>query len=118
VAFLGDKREELIDRAGPEDLARVERPLERRAAEVGEQHVEVVRIDPSLLGRALEDELRVVDHVLVDRRARRDQDADARFAAAAGPAELLPRPGDRARIAGQDRDVERADVDPELERVR
>ena len=37
--------------------------------------------------------------------------------AAAGPAGPLPGRGDRARVAGQHGDVERADVDAELERV-
>ena len=51
-------------------------------------------------------------------RARRDEDRDARALAPPGAAELLPGRRDRARIAGQDRHVERADVDAELERVR
>ena len=59
----------------------------------------------------------MVDHVLVDRRARRDEDRDARVLAPAGPPELLPRRGDRARVARQDRGVEPADVDAQLERV-
>ena len=36
------------------------------AAQVREQDVEVVRVDPRLLRRALEQELRVMDDVLVD----------------------------------------------------
>ena len=58
-----------------------------------------------------------MDDVLVDRGARRDEDRDARALPPAGPAELLPGRGDRARVAGQDRHVEAADVDAELERV-
>ena len=80
--------------------------------------MQVVRVEARLLGRALEQELGVVDDVLVDRRARGDEDRDARALPPAGPPELLPGRRDRARIAGQDRHVEPADVDAELERVR
>ena len=59
----------------------------------------------------------MVDDVLVDRRARCDEDGDAGALPPAGPAELLPRGGHRTRVAGQDRDVEAADVDAQLERV-
>src|SRR4029079_13919334 len=43
---------------------------------------------------------------------------DAGALAPSGPAELLPRRGDRTRIAREDRHVAPADVDPEFERVR
>ena len=118
VARLRDEREQVVRGARPEHLARLERQLERRAAQVGEQDVEVVRVEPRLLGRAPEQELRMVDDVAVDRRGRRDEDRDARAAAPARPADLLPRRRDRARVAGEDRHVEPADVDAELERVR
>ena len=80
--------------------------------------MQVVRVEAGLLGRALEQELRVVDDVLVDRRPRRDEHRDAGALPATGPPELLPGGRDRARVAGQDRRVEAADVDAQLERVR
>ena len=116
--LLGEEREQVVGRARPEHLARLERQLEGRRAQVGEQDVQVVRIEPGLLGRALEQELRVVDDVLVDRRARRDEDGDARALPPPGPPELLPGRRDRARVAREDRGVQPADVHPELERVR
>ena len=79
--------------------------------------MQVVRVEAGLLGRALEQELGVVDDVLVDRGARGDEDRDARLQPPARPADLLPGRRDRARIAGEDRRVEPADVDPELEGV-
>ena len=79
--------------------------------------MEVVRIQARLLGPAAEQELRVVDHIPVDRRRRRDDDGDARLSPPPGPPHLLPRGGDGARVAGQDRDVEAADVDAELQGV-
>ena len=83
-----------------------------------QQDVQVVRVEARLLGRPLEQELRVVDDVLVDRRSRGDQDGDARALPPAGPPELLPGRRHRPRVAGEDRDIEPTDVDAELERVR
>ena len=117
VAFLGEERQQVVGRRGTEHLARFERQLERRGAQVGEQDMQVVRVEARLLGRVVEQELGMVDDVLVDRRARGDEDRDAGALPPAGPAELLPRGGHRARVAGQDRHVETADVDAELERV-
>src|SRR6476619_7727648 len=80
--------------------------------------MQFVRVEACLLGRPLEQELRVVDDVLVDRRPRGDQDGDARALPPARPAELLPRGRHRPWVAGEDRDIEPPDVDAELERVR
>ena len=118
VPALGDERQQVVGRALPEDLARLEGHLERRRPQVGQQDVQVVGVDAGLLGRVLEEELRVVDHVLVHRRGRRDEDRDRDVLAPPGAPDLLPRGGDRAGIAGEDGDVEPADVDAELERVR
>ena len=96
-ARLAEEREQVVRRPGPEPLAGLERQLERRGADVGEQHVEVVRVEPRLLRLAAEHELRVVDDVLVDGGGRGDEDRDADVAPPAGPAHLLPRARDRAR---------------------
>ncbi len=60
----------------------------------------------------------MVDDVLVDRRTGGDEDGDARSLPSTGATELLPRRRDRTRIAGQDRHVQAADVDAQLERIR
>src|SRR2546426_10768355 len=60
----------------------------------------------------------MMDDVLVDRCAGGDEDRHARALPPSSPPELLPRPRDGARVAGQDRDVQPADVDPELEGIR
>ncbi len=117
MAPLAEEGEQVVRGAGSEPLAGLERQLERGGAEVGEQDVEVVRVEPRLLRPAAEQELRVVDDVLVHRRGRGDEHGDAHVAAPPRPAHLLPRRRDRARVAGQDRDVQPADVDAELERV-
>ena len=118
VPLLGEERQQVVRGCRPEPLARLERQLERRGPQVGEEDVEVVRVQAGLLRRALEEELGVVDDVLVDRCARGDEHRDARPLAPAGPPELLPRRRDGARIAGQDRHVQATDVDAQLERVR
>jgi hypothetical protein len=53
---------------------RLERKLEGPALQVTHEHVKVVRVDQSGLGRAAEDEVGVLDDVLVRRRRRRDEE--------------------------------------------
>ena len=119
VALLGEEGEEVVGRAGTEDLARLERQLEgRRPCRWASRTWRLSGSSRASSGGPVEEELRVVHHVAIDRRAGRDQDPDADALAPAGPADLLPGRGDRARIAGEDRHVEPSDVDAELERVR
>ena len=59
----------------------------------------------------------IADDELIDRRAARDEHRRRSRRPAAGAAGALPRRGNRARIPGHDRHVERADVDAELQRV-
>ena len=101
-----------------ERLAALEGQLERRALQVLDQDLDVVRIDARLFDGRAEQERGLARQVLVERRARRDEDADALGAPPPGAAEALPRRRDRARVAGAHHGVELADVDPELERVR
>ena len=118
VARLGDERQEVIGGQGAEPLAQLERELEGGASQVRQQDVQVVRVEPRLLGPAAQQERRVVDDVPVDGRGGRDDDGHAHVAASTGTADLLPRRRDGARIAGEDRHIEPADVDAQLERVR
>ena len=117
MTLLGQEGEKVVGRPRAEDLARLERQLEGGRPQVRQQHVQVVRVEACFLGRPLEQELRMVDDVLVDRRSRGDQDRHARSLPPAGPAELLPGRRDGSRVAGKDRDIEATDVDAELERV-
>ena len=73
-------------------------------------------VEDRRLDRSREQRLRLAHEVLVERVLARDQDGEA-GAAAAGPPPLLPQRRDRPREADRDRAVERADVDPQLERV-
>ena len=118
VPALGEEREQVVRGPRPEPLAGLERQLERRGPDVGEQDVEVVRVQPRLLRPPAEDELRVVDHVLVHGRRRGHQHGHAHVAAPPRAAHLLPGPGDGSRVAGEHRHVQAADVDAQLEGVR
>jgi hypothetical protein len=118
VTRLGDEGEELVGGGRSEDLPRLERQLEGGAAQMRDQDVQVVRVEARLLGSTVEEEVRVVDDIAVDGRTRRDEDRDARLPAPTGPSDLLPGRRDRTRIAGEDRDVEPADIDAKLESVR
>ena len=116
-AALLEDAEHLLDVVPAELLRGGERQLERRALHVIDQDVQVVRIDQRVLGRRVEEVRRVADDELIERRAAGDEHRRRAAAAAAGAAGALPGGGDRARIAGHHADVERADVDPELQRV-
>ena len=94
------------------------RLLARGAGEVGLEHVRVRRVDHRGLGRLREQIVRVVDQVLVERIVLGDQDGDRRFAAPARAPGLLPHRGARARVAGEERRVQRTHVDPQLQGVR
>ena len=118
VALLGEEREEVVRRRAAEGLASRERQLERRGPEVRQEDVDVLGVEARLLRGAVEEVLGMARHEPVDGARARDEDRDADVPAAPGAAHLLPRRGDRAGIAGQDRGVEAPDVDPELERVR
>ena len=117
MPFLADEREQVVDGARPVDVAGLERPLEGRAAQVREQHVEVVRIDPGLLRRALEQELGWWMTYWSTGEPDAMRIPTLTSPAPAGAPQLLPRARHRAGIAGEDRDVQRADVDAELQRV-
>ena len=94
----------------------VDRPLEGRGEDVPVEHARVRVVEDRRLDRPREQRLRLAHEVLVERVLARDQDGEP-GAAAAGPAPLLPQRRDRPGEADRDRAVERADVDPELERV-
>ena len=102
----------------PEPLAPLERDLERAALEVLHQHVEVVGVHQPSLRRPAEHVVGVLHDVLVGRRARRDEERDRQVLAATGPTHLLPGRRDGPRVAHENGGLQRADVDPELERVR
>ena len=93
------------------------RQLEAGRAQVVEQHVEVVGVDQAVLGRAVEEVVRVRGQELVDGRGRADQGRQARPGPASGTTHLLPGGCDGARVADADGRVQAADVDAKLERV-
>ncbi len=117
VAFLGEESEQFVGGHAGQRIVGRKGQFEGRGAHVREQHVQVGRIEPCLLRRCLEKVLGVCGHELVDGAGAGNQDRDAGLAAAPGAAHLLPRAGDRARVAGQDRRVEPSDVNAQLERV-
>ena len=83
-----------------------------------DQNEQIVGMDARLLRRPVKEKFRVLDHVLVQRVAARDEERHGCPVPPAGPARLLPGAGDRARIAVDDARLQLADVDAELQRVR
>jgi hypothetical protein len=118
VAVLGQEGEQLTGRTWAEAVSGGEGQLEGRGPQVGEQDVQVIGVQPRLLGRRREEVLGVTGHELVHGAAGRHQDRRGRLTATSGPTDLLPGRGDRSRVAGQDRHVQTTDVKTELEGVR
>ena len=115
--LLGQKLQDLLHVLQPEALAGAKRQLECRALEVIEQDVQVVGIHQGVFGRRVEEIRRVAQHELVDGRAAADHHRRRSALSPARATGTLPRRRDRPRIAGHHRDVQRSDVDAELERV-
>ena len=107
-----------LERLRPECLriALVDRPLERRREHVPVQDARVRVVEDRCLDGAGEERLGIAHEELVERVLARDEDGDA-VSAAPRAAPLLAQRRDRAGERDRDRAVERADVDPELERV-
>ena len=100
-----------------EGFRRAERQLERRAFDVIDEDVQVVRIDQRAFGRGAEEIRRVPHDKLIDRGAAGDHHGGRPAGATTRASGTLPGRGNRARISGHHTHVERADVDAQLERV-
>ena len=116
--LLLEHPQQLFQVLGAETLTLPKRQLEGGALEVFDEDLKVLRVDQTPLGRPFEEVVRVLDHELVDRCRVRHQHRRRGAAAASRPARLLPGGGDGSGVAGDHRDVEAADVDPEFQRVR
>ena len=95
---------------------RGERPLVGGRLQVTGGDVRVVEVDDGLFDAAREQQLRLVHEVLVERVLAGHEHGPA-VPLAAGPAPALAEAGHRSREPGDQRDVEAADVDAELERL-
>ena len=103
--------------AGSLPVGAAEGQLEGRALHLLGQDHQVVRVEPQALPRRAEQPLRVQGQELVHRLGARDHHRQAGPAAAPHPAGALPEGRLGARIADQQRHVEAADVDAQLQRV-
>jgi len=98
-------------------VGRCQRPLIGRRHEVGARDVWVVEVDDRLLDGAREQSLGLAHEVLVERVLAGDEHGPA-VPGPAGPAPALQQAGDGAGEAGDEAEIERADIDAELERRR
>ena len=114
--ILFEQLEQLADVGASEALLVLERQLEQAGLEVARQEQQVVRVDEAFLRIGAEEVFRVSNDELVEWRARRHEDTH-RAGSPPGSAQLLPGGCDGARVADQDRRLQAADVDPQLERV-
>ena len=89
----------------------------RGGAQLGPEHVRVLRVEHGRLDRTSEDRRRVVHQVGVQRVVTGDQQRQGASPARPGPAGLLPQRRAGAGPAGQQYGVQTGDVDAELQRV-
>ncbi len=116
--LLRQKRADLANLVRAESFVGTNRQLKRRALQMAQQNLEVVRVHISMLRRPVEQILRMLDHILIDWRARRHHNRErSRMTPprAAGP---LPGGGDRTWIPRHHNGIERADIDAQFQRVR
>src|SRR5437868_7134296 len=91
--------------------------LEGRTLQVIDQYFEVIGVDVGVLRGALEEIFGMLDDVLIERRARSDQNGQGGTLPTSSSAGALPGGSDRAWIAGHYHCIQRPDIDSELERV-
>ena len=115
---LGEERG-TQERLRPENPAVLlgERPLVGSGEHVPVEHPGRGVVDQRSLRRSSEQRLGLRDEELIERVLTRDEDRQP-TRPPSGATPLLPQRGDGAGKADGDRAVERADVDPELERLR
>ena len=99
----------------PKSLTGGERQLERGRLQMIHQDFQIIRLNECMLGRAAEKVVRVIYDELIERQRRRYQNGAGRPRAA--PCASCPLPGGRngARVTGHHRDVERSDINAELQ---
>ncbi len=100
-----------------ERIAVMEREFECGAFQVVDQNEQIVRVDQPVFWSTGKEVIRMLHDELVERRGRSHQHRQRNAFTPTGPSRLLPGAGDRARIAGHDASVQRANVDPKLKGV-
>ncbi len=105
---------------GPEEVevGLAQGELRRGGAEVGCQHIRVVRVEHGRFDRAPENRLGMVHQERVERVVAGHQDGQSALSRASRTPCLLPEGGPRARPPGQHHGVEAGDVHAEFEGVR
>ncbi len=117
LQILGKEAAESGEILFAELLAVADRKLEGGTLQVAEKDLQIIGVDMRLFGRGAEEIIRVLDDVLIERRAGCDQHRDRGGTAPAGTSGALPSGSDIARVAGENDAVERPDIDAELKGV-
>ena len=115
--LLGQNAEDLLQVVAAEPFIGGERQLERRAFDVIDEDVQVVRIDQRVFGRGVEEVRRMADDELIQRGTRGDHHRRRPARAPAGPSGALPCRRNRSGIPRHHAGIERPDINPELERI-
>src|SRR5262249_59940528 len=98
-------------------LADSERQFERGALKMADDDVNIVRIDQTHFRRLAQEVFRMIHNELIEGRARRYQHCNGHSAPPARSSHTLPRRCDRARISGEYRHIQAADIDSQFESI-
>src|SRR5690606_39016728 len=101
-----------------EFLPVLERQFKRGAFHVAVQDDQVVRVYEPVLRVPPEEVVRIVDYILVERAAARDEDRGGNTAPAPGTACLLPGTGYRSRVPAYYARFQRTDDDAQFQGIR
>src|SRR5580698_2966466 len=92
--------------------------LKGGAFQMAEENLEIIGVDVGVLRRPFEEILRMLDDVLIERRARGYQHSQGRRLPTPGAAGALPGRRNGSRIARHNDSVQRSDIDAQFESVR
>ena len=115
--LLAQNLQHLLDVERAKRLGGGEGQFKRSTLHVGEQDVQVVRVDERVFRRRVKKVVGITRDKLIDRRTRRHQHRRRSPRPSPRAARSLPCGGDGSRVAGHNRHVEGTDVDAELQRA-
>ena len=92
-----------------------DRQLAGGTTQMPEDDIRIGWIDDRIFRRFTKEIFRVLHQILINRRVVRNKDSQALLRSPARPARLLPRTGNRTRIADHQAGRQRTDINPEFQ---
>src|SRR6267154_381805 len=117
IASFGEPRAKIGEIDIAEFVVRRDRQFERGTFQMIYQDFQIVGLDKGALRCVAEEIVRMANDELIQRRRRSHQHGAGTPASSSRAAGALPRSGDGAGISGHHYNIERADVNAELQRA-